>query len=114
MSEELKPCPFCGGKAHSTVQEFTPGDEIKYFYCVAPHCMAVVSFKQANPAKTDGCFNSRIPSPEELAALRERVKSLESILSVAACPDANNSGHEVAYQCQWCDERNALLQGQGG
>ena len=41
-------------------------------------------------------------------------RMLREMWDVAVCPDAHNAGHETTYQCQWCDERNALLVGDDG
>jgi hypothetical protein len=37
-----------------------------------------------------------------------RYDALAALVAAAVCPNARNSGHEHAWQCQWCDERNRL------
>lgn len=57
----------------------------------------------------------------ELRALKIRCdlaekksRALEALLAVAVCPNARNSGHEEAWQCQWCDERKSLTEHETG
>jgi hypothetical protein len=43
---------------------------------------------------------------ESLRAENERLREL---LYVARCPNEKRDGHEQAWQCQWCDERNTAV-----
>lgn len=51
MNNDLKPCPFCGGKAFFDKLYFAKGD---WEYCIAcTDCDAVFSLAYKNPDKGD-------------------------------------------------------------
>ena len=46
MSEELKPCPFCGSKATYTDGEAPNGETIYFIGCHQPGCIAYIHENQ--------------------------------------------------------------------
>ena len=47
MTEQLKPCPFCGNKCDVV----TGLGGITFFHCINDNCSAVISFKFAESIK---------------------------------------------------------------
>lgn len=72
MTEELKPCPFCGG---NRFEPFHNGEHAHYFIC---ECTAESPYKNSK----EEAIKAHNTRPVE-DALRERVKRLEEALRSA-------------------------------
>ena len=71
MSNELKPCPFCGGEVYYRVT----GAGVTFFNCI--HCKAGITFSSAAeelpPATAKYLFNNRASGkPDDYCSYGER------------------------------------------
>ena len=95
---ELKPCPFCGGKAYI---------ERGHIECTNPFCGASVEF--SFPGKEREAWNSRTPVEKLEAENKLLREALERIVSEhpacfadADCPHNGGAGYDQGcLSCPW-------------
>ncbi len=75
MSEELKPCPFCGGTGRVEESQAGFGD---YFMADCSECEAILARNHNNKADAIAAWNTSTPSVEGLV---EALELAEDVLS---------------------------------
>lgn len=77
MSEELKPCPFCGGRAIMKIQKHIPNGYDYTPTCQDPSCAGRLTKKWTNEAVAIEAWNKRKSGSAEKSSTVERTAKVE-------------------------------------
>lgn len=93
MSEEIKPCPFCGSQTKEIVHYEAPVKRINYqcsnwTLCPLSKIEFVESYWNCRPVE-DGIRTQLVACQQELEQTKERMRQLEQ----NGCYTADESGH---------------------
>jgi len=88
MSEELKPCPFCGGIPS---QEGTENSD--YVYCT--QCCATTDVVKANSGDDERAWNTR--TPDHTALINKLVGALSDIKNLSKWGGTSTREGDVNY-----------------
>lgn len=103
MTAQLKPCPFCGGKAELWMAH---GDRTAWIACMSK-CSVLVSKEYKTDAEAIAAWNTRADAPElvtMVATMREMHEGWSNALELGLIPER----HRVSAQILRDDAAAAL------
>lgn len=106
MSEELKPCPFCGGEARLTYS--TDNHKNPYVTCDTDNCPARNPYQWHYRTEDEAisAWNHRVIATERTAKV-EKVTRVSSVIRTGRCGDC---GYDVIDSYKHCPNCGARLE----
>lgn len=104
MTEKLKPCPFCGGKA----KYISTTEDMHWVYCRDCKCKTSEHYGYCGKEFSIGYWNTRANCKENLEVLSGHKTSPDEVYSYFVSFDYNNGRERGLGSCaiKNCNEKN--------
>lgn len=96
---ELKPCPFCGGRAIMKIQKHIPNGYDYTPTCQDPSCAGRLTKKWTNETVAIEAWNKRMSGSAEKSSIVERTAKVEEVEkpNVFKCSGCGQYFHSTAW-----------------